>query len=108
MIQIEISKDPDNAPGGLLFDDNKSKGADILTEVSSGDKVKWKAKNNSGVTLDKIIDTSSVQLFTVLPTLENNFTGTVGTLDAGSEESYKVEHTIDGVKYQQDPRLIMK
>ena len=109
MIQITIEKDPDNPPGGILFDDNKSKGADILTEVSSGEKVKWKIKNNSGITsIDAIIDTSSVQLFSVLPTAANNWTGTIGSLDSGSEESYKVEHTINGVKYQQDPRLIMK
>ena len=108
MIQITIEKDPNNPPGGILFDDNKSKGTDILTEVSSGDKVKWKAKDNSGVTIDAIIDTSTVQLFSVLPTPSNNFTGTIGDLDSGSEESYKVKHTINGVQYDQDPRLIMK
>jgi hypothetical protein len=80
-----------------------------LTEVSSGDQVKWKIKNNSGITsIDAIIDTSSVQLFSVLPTAANGWKGTIGTLSAGSEESYKVKHTINGVQYDQDPRLIMR
>ena len=109
MIQITIEKDPNNPPCGLLFDDNKTKGPDITTLVSKDDEVKFKAKNNSGISaIDGIIDNSNVQLFSTLPTAANNWKGTIGDFPPNTEESYTVSVTISDGTCSQDPKLKMR
>lgn len=111
-ITLTVEQAPGEATGVLLLTDNNgNSGKNLCTEVSKDDKVKWKLKNNSGITsIDGIIDkTEGINLFSSGPSEKNgNWEGTIGDFDAGTEERYVVEVTINGQVYNHDPRLKMK
>jgi hypothetical protein len=111
-ITLTVEQAPGEDTGVLLLTDNNgNSGKNLCTEVSKDDKVKWKLKNNSGITsIDGIIDkTVGVNLFSSGPSQKNNdWEGTIGDFTSGIEESYVVEVTINGQVYNHDPKLKMK
>lgn len=102
VIQIRL-----NATGnGLLLNDGQSNGANITTNVKTGDTVKWKLIPNSGISsLDAINDTST-DVFNPDPAKQpdGSWQGVVSAV-AGNSETYCIFFTAAGIAYTHDPKI---
>ena len=106
MAAIVIQVSLDGKGPGIILNDGRNSGSDITTIVRNNDTVQWKLTANSGITsLDGIKD-SSTDVFNPDPSRQRDgsWQGTVSS-SPGREETYLVEYTINGVKYNQDPKI---
>jgi hypothetical protein len=104
---VVISISLDGAGPGITLDDGQSNGPNITTNVKNGDTVKWKLNgNNTGITSLDGIDDTSTDVFNPDPT-KNSDGSWQGTISAspGSEETYLVEYTFNGIHYNHDPKI---
>lgn len=82
----------------------------FTTEVSNGDTVKWKNKNNSDITSFTISCNSNSLFASGDPQQKNNgWEGTISETATGDEE-YTINYYVEGVteEQHQDPKLRIK
>jgi len=106
MAAIVIQVRLDGRGPGIILDDGRSSGRDITTVVKNNDTVQWKLSANSGITSLNGIKDSSTNVFDPNPTRQSDgsWLGTVKS-SPGKVESYLVEYTFKGNKYNNDPKI---
>tara|TARA_R100000935_G_scaffold8302_2_gene17350 strand:+ start:47867 stop:48241 length:375 start_codon:yes stop_codon:yes gene_type:complete len=83
--------------------------ADFTTEVVPGQQVIFVTAGDI-IAITQITE-SAGDLFSINPTPENNFTGTIGPKKAILNSEYTLYYTVkghEGTVYEQDPKLNMK
>ena len=97
---------------GLYLEDNEGHSGDdnITTDVSPGDSVTWKLKEDGGITkltgINEKEESGNQNIFSSGPTKvsDSEWQGTVSTGASGTE-SYSINYEINGTPYTDDPKL---
>ncbi|MFD2203343.1 hypothetical protein [Shivajiella indica] len=88
----------------IVYSENDD--TNLITDVKAGYNIIFKKAGDISSILG-ISETGGTNVFSSLPTLQPDGTwkGVIGSFPPNSEESYNISYVVNGVTYNQDPKI---